>query len=119
MRKEEPMTAVPLVVAREAAAAVAYLGMQRELDLMLDWVRQNVPALQGIRVAVGDRLGSRLGPTLVIWAHRGPLADPASRDLDGWDGGWVEWKIRAFPPHVCTRFTMIPACHPLRARDAA
>jgi hypothetical protein len=52
--REKHMPTVLLIVPEEAAAAVAELGMQRALDLILDWVRQNVPALEGIRVALNS-----------------------------------------------------------------
>ena len=49
------MSTVPLEVTEEAAAHVAKLGMQQELEQMLDWVRRHVAGLQEIRVAVSRR----------------------------------------------------------------
>ena len=53
------MSAVPLEVTEEAAAHIAKLGMQPELEQMLDWVRRNVTGLQEMRVAMRRRLGTR------------------------------------------------------------
>src|SRR5436190_1022945 len=52
--RRRTMSKVPLVVTDEAEALVAERGMQRELDQMLDWVRQNVPGLRGIQVAMSN-----------------------------------------------------------------
>ncbi len=41
------MSTVPLEVTEQAAAHVAKLGMQQELQQMLDWVHRHVVGLQG------------------------------------------------------------------------
>ncbi len=66
------MSGVPVEVTEEAAAHIAQLGMQQELEPMLDWVRQNVPSLREVRVALRRDFGysSKLPPCVCIWASR-------------------------------------------------
>jgi hypothetical protein len=103
---------VPVVVPPKAAALVADLGMQAEMEQMFDWVRQNVPRLQAIRVELRRSYHTpKLGPHLIIWAHQYPPTVPTVESLIEWD--WAGWKAQTFPPRVCTRFTMNRAFHPL------
>jgi hypothetical protein len=106
------MSAVPLEVTEEAAAHVATLGMQQELEQMLDWVRRNVAALQEIRVALRRRFAyGELPPRVFIWASRAEPAEGAPHDLIEWD--WAGWKAQTFPPKVCTSFTLFCTYQPL------
>jgi hypothetical protein len=103
---------VPVVISPNAAAFVAELGMHAEMEQMFDWVRQNVPRLQAIRMELHNpRLGSPFSPHLTIWAHQHPTADPTEEPLVEWE--WDGWKAQTFPPQVCRRFIMNRAYRPL------
>ena len=107
------MTDIPLEVTQEAAAHIAKLGMQQELEQMLDWVRRNVAGLQEIRVAMSrsfDGYG-KLPPRVHIWASQASPAEDAPVDLVEWE--WAGWKAPTFPPQVCTSFTLFCAYQPL------
>jgi len=106
------MSAVPLEVTEEAAAHVATLGMQQELEQMLDWVRQHVASLREIRVAMRRRFaGGKIPPYVHIWASRAKPAEGTPYDLIEWE--WAGWKAQTFPPQVCTSFTLMCTYQPL------
>jgi hypothetical protein len=107
-------TTIPVIVTAEAAAQVASLGMQRELEQMIEWARQNVPTLKAIRVALGYPRGALNGERpVLIWAHREEAADLSTIHLP--DLEWGIWKAQTFPGAVCLRFTLASAFHPLPA----
>jgi hypothetical protein len=109
-----PTPDVPVIVTAEAAEQVASLGMQRELEQMLDWARANVLTLKAIRVTAKFTPGApQLGPRILIWAHREEPADLSNAHVPDWE--WSGWKAQTFPRHVCVRFTLISAFHPLPA----
>jgi len=106
------MSAVPLKVTEEAAAHVATLGMQQELEQMLDWVSQRVAGLQEIRVAMRRRFAwDAIPPYVVVWASRAKPAEGTPYDLIEWE--WAGWKAQTFPPQVCTSFTLMCTYQPL------
>ncbi len=100
------MSTVPLEVTEVAAAHIATLGMQPELELMLDWVRQYVVGLQEIRVAMSRRFDGygKVPPYVAIWASRIAPPEDTPYDLIEWE--WTGWKVQTFPPRVCTSFTL-------------
>jgi hypothetical protein len=104
--------AVPVVLVEGVAARVDELGMERKLELMLDWVRANVSGLLGIRVDLGQpqaHLQSKQG--VFLWAHRDLPREQALKDLIEID--WGIWKAQTFPPRVCTHFVMTSRFRPL------
>jgi len=106
------MSAVPLEVTEKAAAHIARLGMQQELEQMLAWVRRHVTSLQEIRVTVRTHFSyGKLPPLVVIWASRAKPAEGTPYDLIEWE--WAGWKAQTFPPQVCTSFTLFCAYQPL------
>ncbi len=106
------MSAVPLEVTEEAAAHIAALGLQQELEQMLDWVRRNVVGLREIRVAMRRRfVWDNIPPYVIIWASQEKPAEGTPYDLIEWD--WAGWKAQTFPPNVCTSFTSFCAYQPL------
>jgi hypothetical protein len=114
---DEIMSAIPLEVTEETAAHIATLGMQHELELMLDWVRRNVAALQGIRVAMTGHCGwGNAPPSVLIWAYQTPPAEDAPLDLVEWD--WGGWKAQTFPPQVCSAFTLMCTYQPFPSQPA-
>jgi hypothetical protein len=98
---------IPIVVNEDAAARVAELGMQRELEQMLEHARQVVPDLRALRVTLEhDPARPEDEPQVVLWAYRDK---PRPEDLssDRTDSDYAAWKIRTFPPEVCAHFVML------------
>lgn len=95
---------VPVTIAEEAATRVAELGMQSELDRMLEHTKQAVPGLRSIEVTLEyDYEEIDRGPIITLWCHRndpGPI-----RDLTNWN--WGAWFVETFPPEVCEHFVML------------
>ena len=100
-------TTIPVSITEEAARRVALLGMHRELDLMVDWTRNNVPDLRAICVTPG----SCMQTLVIIYAYRTwDDANPPT-DLIEWD--WAGWKAETFPPRVCANFIMSSTFQPV------
>ena len=88
---------VPVVLEEGVAARVEELGMERELQMMLDWVRANVSGLLGIRVDLGQPLAHLQGkPAVFLWAHRDVPREQALKELIEID--WGIWKAQTFRP---------------------
>jgi len=97
-------TTIPVNVTPEAAQHVAQLGMQAELERMLQHTLQTVAGLQSIDVVLGDPYDTGDDPRIVIEAWRDPAlhspGDPTEREL-----GF--WKVDTFSPDVSRHFTML------------
>ncbi|SRR6266542_385143 len=96
-------TNVPLTVTPEAAARVAELGMQRELEQMLEHVRQAVPGLRTIAVELWDQYDLDVEPRVVILAtmvSENPVEDRTENALG-------RWKVTTFSPDVCRHFVIL------------
>ncbi len=96
-------TNVPLTVTPEAAARVAELGMQRELEQMLEHARKTAQGLRAISVELWDQYDLDDEPRVVILARvvgRNPLEDRI-------EGQWIDWRVTALPPDVCRHFVML------------
>ncbi len=94
---------VPLTIEPEAAARVAELGMQAELDRMLEHTRQVVSKLQHIRVVLEPPYDTGDEPYLTIEATRGGSYagdDPTQRE-------WGDWLVNSFPPDVWRHFGLL------------
>ena len=100
-------TTIPLLVTEEGSRRVALLGMQRELDEMLDWTRDNVPDLRAIFVTPGSCTES----LVLIKAYRAWDEKNLPTDLIEWD--WAGWKAQTFPPRVCANFIMSSTFQPV------
>ena len=98
---------IPLLVTEEGARRVARLGMQRELDTMLDWTRDNVPDLRAIFVTPGSCMEN----LVLIKAYRAWDAANPPTDLIEWD--WAGWKAQTFSPSVCANFIMSSSFQPV------
>jgi hypothetical protein len=94
---------VPVTITPEAAARVAELGMQKELDLMLEHTRQVVRGLRAIKVVLEPCYETRDEPGITIWAVS-PAAED-SEDRTEWD--WGSWLVETFPPQVFEHFVMM------------
>jgi hypothetical protein len=99
-------TAIPVTVAEGAAAHVAQLGMQRELEQMIEHAKQVMPHLRHLRVTLEyNPECPHEDPAVVIWAHRSDAPAPGTLDQIDWD--YSAWKVQTFPPEVCLNFTVI------------
>jgi hypothetical protein len=99
-------TTVPGTVAEDAAAGVAGLGMQGELEQMIEHAKRTAPGLRAIRVTLEyDPACPHNDPGVVIWVHRDEPADKSTFDRTGWD--WSRWRGVTFPPEVCWHISMI------------
>jgi len=107
------MSAVPVAVTEEAAAHIAKLGMQQELEQMLNWVRRHVAGLQEIRVAMTKGVGGygKVPPYVVLWASRAKPPEGTPYDLIEWE--WAGWKAQTFRGKACTSFTLFCTYQPL------
>jgi hypothetical protein len=96
-------TTIPITISPEAADRVAELGMQKELDIMIEHVRQTAPGLQRIEVTQAERydLGGEPGVTIEAFSDR-PFVPEERTD---WD--WSRWMIETFPSHVLEHFAMM------------
>ena len=88
---------VPVSVTPEAQARIVDLGIQGEVDRMLDYARRNLPELDRIEITLYDRYELGDEPGLAIDAHsRCPFdhaAERAEQDM-------VRWQVTEFPPEV-------------------
>ena len=96
-------TTIPITVAPEAAARIAELGMQRELDLMLEHTRQIVPGLQAIAVNLAYDPCGVDDPRVILDVT---MADPHLTD-NPVQRQWGRWFVETFPPDVCRHFVMM------------
>jgi hypothetical protein len=104
--KEPPMTAattVPVTIEPAAAAYLAKLGLQVELEKILEHTRQVVPDLTRIRVALEPIYEPGFDQILVIEAY----VDPDSKqDVGALLWPWNKWMIANFPYEVFHYFTL-------------
>lgn len=94
---------IPLSVEPEAAALVAELGLQTELDQMLDHARQTITGLQRLKVKFAPAYDTG-EEGIIIEATRDP-ANSQSKDWT-WDQ-FSRWKIATFSPEVYRHFTLL------------
>jgi len=97
-------TTIPLTVDPEAAELVAELGMQAELECMLDQARQMIPGLRRIHVEFAPPYDTGPDPSVLIMAYRDPsLHRP---DDQTWNQ-YSRWKTTTFSPDVFRHFTLL------------
>jgi hypothetical protein len=96
-------TTIPVEIAPDAAARVAELGMQRELEQMLEHTRQAVPGLVGITVTIYEHPDEEGQPHVAITGWK-PGAAPSGDDYRP-ESEWRSWFARAFPPDVLRWFS--------------
>ncbi len=105
-------TTIPITVTPEAAARIAELGMQAELDRMLDHTVETVPGLRSIEVQLFETYDAGDENGLTIWSTR---VNPHLAD-DPTNRQWGAWLVRTFPPGVCRYFCMLSVYEPDHAR---
>ena len=100
------LATTPVTITSEAAARVAELGMQAELECMLEHTRQTVPGLHSVEVqlAAPSDIGDEIALVIEVTREHPPL------DHDPTDSDWGRWKVMTFPPDVCRHFVMMSVC---------
>jgi hypothetical protein len=95
-------TTLPVTVEPEAAARLAELGFQAQVDRMIDYARQNLPHLVRIEVVLNDRydMGGEPGVAIEVYSQC-PFDEALQvvRELD-------RWQITEFPPEVLEHLHM-------------
>jgi hypothetical protein len=102
---------IPVTIDPEAQALAAQLGLQAELQQMLEHARRTIAGLHALRVKFAPAYDTG-EDGIVIEAVR----DPASRETSAWT--WDEysrWKTSTFPPDVCRYFTLLDEYEPSHA----
>jgi hypothetical protein len=97
-------TTIPVTVSPEAAAHVAALGMQKELDQMLEHARQTIPGLQLLKVWLAPPYDTGDEDTVIIEMTRGLSCRVPN---DPTEDRWRRWKTQTFPPEVCIHFATL------------
>lgn len=87
---------VPITIRPDAAARLAELGMQTEMQQMIDRALQVVPELAAIEVEIAERYdtGGEPGVSIVAYSDRAFVPE----DLATWDV--TDWMVETFPPQV-------------------
>jgi hypothetical protein len=94
---------IPVRVSPEAAAHVAELGLQGELEEMLAHTRQAVPGLRAIDVILAPACDIEDDPRVIL-----EVTTPApNMPYDPAETEWGKWFVRTFPPDVVRHFCML------------
>jgi hypothetical protein len=96
-------TDVSVVIEPDAAARVAELGMEAELQRMLEHLKQSVPNLHTLRVEFDAQCNPDEMASIILWAHREMPEDPLTDDVHWNFGGWL---AETFSPEVCLTFVL-------------
>lgn len=97
---------VPVMISDEASARVASLGMQREMALMIEHVKQTAPRLVRIEVTIWhDGPGSPEDKHVMVRAVQEPPA--TIYPVEFLEVGWGSWVAKNFSLAVTLRFVMI------------
>jgi hypothetical protein len=100
---------VSILIEEEAALRIARLQIQQQMELMIDWVRENVPELRGIRIVEHDKWRGEEG--VLIWAH--DAGTPWTSIPESPDYHFLTWRFNTFPHEVGKRVSMWTTHHPM------
>jgi hypothetical protein len=94
---------IPVTIAHEADERIKELGMQREVDMMLEHTRQAIPDLEALEVDVWHDMTQPGEAHVEMIGWRAG----ASKSLDDYlpQTEWGTWFVRTFPPRVCLWFS--------------
>jgi hypothetical protein len=95
-----PTTDVPIRIEPAAAERVRELGLQAELDCVLDHTQKTVADLRRLEVALYDDPDEPGKPRVHLLA----VVNHADSPDDALDATWGRWFVAAFPPEVCRWF---------------
>ncbi len=87
---------VPVTVTPAAAARIAELGFEKQVEQMVEYARGNFPKLQRIEVVLNDPYdtGGPVGVAVLGWTDR--EFDPADKTRQN----MARWQVKNFPPEV-------------------
>jgi hypothetical protein len=93
-------TTVPTTIKPKAAEMARGLGVERELDAILDEARRAVKGLRALEIDADTE--SSMGPTIDICARVDPSCegDPSHHR-------WWCWRIDQFGPEVAAHFIVV------------
>src|SRR4051794_40335597 len=91
---------IPVTVTPEAAARLAELGMQPQLEQMLEHTRQTILRLKRLQVELAEPYDTGSEPGITIWGY----CDQPYLPGDLSRRAWGNWKVTTFPPEVCQHF---------------
>ncbi len=97
-------TSIPVTIQPDAAAFLAEIGQERELETMLEHAKSTVPRLRALDVVLHDYPETG-PPSLIIDAH----VDPSSNGFypEDLDTVFRRWQSSNFPREVCVNFTLM------------
>jgi hypothetical protein len=102
-----PMVAtIPVTIQPDAAAFLAEIGMERELEMMIEHAKATIPHLRALDVELHDFPWTG-PPSLTIHAHRDPYPGRPDR---AWDE-FGNWMVEAFSPQVNQNFGLLMVHH--------
>ena len=85
---------IPVTISPEAAAAIAELSMQAELQRMIDHALQTIPGLERIDVALEPHYDTGDETKVLLRV----LRDPATWvPNDPFRAQWLDWEVKTFP----------------------
>jgi hypothetical protein len=93
---------VPITITPEAAECVARLGMQSDLERLLEHAVQTIPALRRLEVVLDLPYDTGIEDHLTIEAVR---SDPWRLDDPTWRQ-WQDWIIQTSPSDVLAHFLL-------------
>jgi hypothetical protein len=108
-----PPATIPVTFTAQATARIGELGMQAEVERMLEYARHNIPDLVRIKVGLNERYDDDSPPGVAIDAYSRRPYDPDDRI----DSELCRWMVKTFPPEVLEHIHMwdyraLPPCAP-------
>ena len=97
---------IPVTIQPDAAAFLAEIGQERELERMLEHARSTIPHLRALDVGLHD-FPETGPPSLTIYAHRDPYPGPSDRA--GLKFG--DWMGDTYPPEVLQNISLQTVHH--------
>ncbi len=98
-------TDIPLTITPEAAARTAELGLRKELEQMIAYVREGVPGLAAIEVTIEECYDSRDETGIRVEAYSDRVYEPG----DTTSAQLEDWVLATFGPqvleHLCILFS--------------
>jgi len=89
-------TDVPAIITPEAEARLAELGMRKEMEQMVAYLRETVPGLTAIGVEIAECYDSREETGVSVIAYSDRIFEPGESVSDKVDS----WAVEKFPPQV-------------------
>jgi hypothetical protein len=90
-------TTVPTTIKQQAVEMARELGVERELEAILEEGRRTVKGLRSLEVDAD--MESSMGPEIIIWAKVDPDSEGDPSHL-----AWWSWRIERYGPDVAADF---------------